>query len=111
MSNEGQYAVPPMSMFISRLSRLPFSNEIPPVRLARTLGLDMVNRMASLKRAFVKNAMGQMGRLPKLMRGEQIWVPETRTAQFDEEARRQSLAVAKSACEPEDQAFIDAITD
>ena len=45
------------------------------------------------------------------LRPIQIWVPDTRTAQFAEEARRQSLAVAKSACEPEDQAFIDAITD
>ncbi len=39
-----------------------------------------------------------------------IWVPDTRTANFAEEAHRQSLAVAKSTGEREDQAFIDAIT-
>ena len=45
------------------------------------------------------------------LRPVQIWVPDTRTARFAEEAHRQSLAVAKSAHEREDQAFIDAITD
>ena len=45
------------------------------------------------------------------LRPIQIWVPDTRMAKFAEEAHRQSLAVAKSAGEREDQAFIDAITD
>ena len=45
------------------------------------------------------------------LRPIQIWVPDTRTANFAKEAHRQSLAVAKSAGEREDQAFIDAITD
>ena len=53
------------------LNRL-FSNEMPPVKAARNLGLGVVNRLEPLKRVFVKNAMGQMGRLPKLMRGERI---------------------------------------
>ncbi len=44
------------------------------------------------------------------LRPVQIWVPDTRTKTFAKEARRQSLAVAKSAFEREDQAFIDAIT-
>jgi len=44
------------------------------------------------------------------LRPIQIWVPDTRTAKFAKEAHRQSLAVAKSAGEREDQAFIDAIT-
>ncbi len=41
----------------------------------------------------------------------QIWVPDTRTAGIAEEAHRQSLAVARSAQEREDRAFIAAITD
>ena len=41
----------------------------------------------------------------------QIWVPDTRTPEFAEEARRQSLAVANSRHEREDQAFVDAISD
>lgn len=45
------------------------------------------------------------------LRPIQIWVPDTRAANFAKEAHRQSLAVAKSAGEREDQAFIDAITD
>lgn len=45
------------------------------------------------------------------LRPIQIWVPDTRTAQFAAEAHRQSLAVAKSASEREDQTFIDAIAD
>ena len=45
------------------------------------------------------------------MRPIQIWVPDTRTASFVKEAHRQSLAVARSAHERVDQAFIDAITD
>lgn len=45
------------------------------------------------------------------LRPVQIWVPDTRTAKFRLEAHRQSLAVARSPIEREDQAFIDAISD
>ena len=41
----------------------------------------------------------------------QFWVPDTRTDAFRAEAHRQSCAVAGSAHEREDQAFIDAISD
>ena len=41
----------------------------------------------------------------------QFWVPDTRTAAFCAEAHRQSSAVAGSAHEHDDQAFIDAISD
>lgn len=44
------------------------------------------------------------------LRPVQIWVPDTRTAAFRAEAHRQSLAVANSAQEQEDQDFIDAIS-
>lgn len=42
------------------LDRL-FSNDLPPVRLARDLGLAAVNRMPRLKRAFMRTAMGLSG--------------------------------------------------
>lgn len=45
------------------------------------------------------------------LRPIQIWVPDTRTAQFTEAAHRQSLAVAKSSHAAEDQAFIDALSE
>ena len=44
------------------------------------------------------------------LRPIQIWVPDTRSPKFAAEARRQSLAVARSRRERDDQAFIDAIT-
>ncbi len=45
------------------------------------------------------------------LRPIQIWVPDVRTPEFRSEAHRQSLAVANSGEEKEDQAFIDAISD
>ena len=45
------------------------------------------------------------------LRPIQIWVPDTRTSTFLIEAHRQSAAVAASAHEREDQAFIDGIAD
>jgi hypothetical protein len=45
------------------------------------------------------------------LRPIQIWVPDVRSPEFAAEAHRQSLAVAQSAQEPEDQAFIDSISD
>ena len=43
------------------------------------------------------------------LRPLQVWVPDTRTPGFAEEARRQSLAVAASAHAEADQGFVDAI--
>ena len=45
------------------------------------------------------------------LRPIQLWAPDTRSPEFAEEAHRQSLAVAQSPTEAEDQAFIDAISD
>jgi 2-octaprenyl-6-methoxyphenol hydroxylase len=51
------------------LNRL-FSNDIKPLRLARDMGLAAVNRTPALRRFFVRHAMGLVGDLPKLIRGE-----------------------------------------
>ena len=48
---------------------------------------------------------------PREMRRIQVWVPETRTEKFRAEAHCQSLAVAQSEGEREDQTFIEAISD
>jgi hypothetical protein len=45
------------------------------------------------------------------LRPIQIWVPDLRSPVFVAEARRQSLAVAKSSHAQRDQDFIDAISD
>ena len=45
------------------------------------------------------------------LRPVQVWVPDTRTEAFRDEAHRQSLAVARSARNREDKTFIDAVSD
>lgn len=44
------------------------------------------------------------------MRPVQIWVPDTRAAEFIREAHRQSEAIAASEHATEDQAFVDAVS-
>jgi 2-octaprenyl-6-methoxyphenol hydroxylase len=46
-----------------------FSNDNPLLRLARDLGMGAVNRMPPLRRAFIREAAGLSGDLPRLMRG------------------------------------------
>src|SRR5437879_1120542 len=50
------------------LNRL-FSNTAPPIRLARDLGLAVVNQLPSLKRLLMRHAMGTLGDRPRLARG------------------------------------------
>ena len=49
-----------------------FSNDIAPVRAARTLGLAAVNAVGPARRFFMKYAGGGAGDLPKLLRGESL---------------------------------------
>ena len=49
-----------------------FSNDVGPVQLARDLGMAAVNRMPRLKRFFMQHAMGTVGTLPRLLRGEAL---------------------------------------
>lgn len=48
------------------LNRL-FSNDMPPLRLIRDLGLGLVDRIKPVKRLLTKAATGDMGPVPKLM--------------------------------------------
>ena len=53
------------------LNRL-FSNDIAPLRLVRDLGLAAVDRLPPLKKLFMRHAMGLVGDLPRLIRGERL---------------------------------------
>jgi len=53
------------------LNRL-FSNSLRPVQLARDFGLAAVNRFPPLKRLLMRDAMGIVGDLPRLVRGEPL---------------------------------------
>jgi 2-octaprenyl-6-methoxyphenol hydroxylase len=54
--------------FTDGLVRL-FSNDLPPLRLARDLGFYAFNRTRPLKRLAMRHAMGVVGDLPRLVRG------------------------------------------
>jgi hypothetical protein len=45
------------------------------------------------------------------LRPIQIWVPDVRSKSFVAQARRQSLAIAKSPQEQDDLVFIESIAD
>lgn len=57
-----------MLLMTDGLTRL-FSNDIPPLRVARRLGLGLVNRLPGLKRVFERHAAAVAGDLPRLIRG------------------------------------------
>jgi 2-octaprenyl-6-methoxyphenol hydroxylase len=58
-----------LAMATDLLSRL-FSNDAPPLRIARDLGLAAVNRMPTLRRLFMQEAGAGLGDLPQLLQGE-----------------------------------------
>lgn len=60
-----------MLLMTDGLARL-FSNNIAPIRLARVLGLGLVNRIGPAKRYFERQAAAMSGDLPKLIRGEAL---------------------------------------
>lgn len=49
-----------------------FSNSSDVLRLARNIGLGVVERIPALKRVFIREAAGFTGDVPKLMRGEGV---------------------------------------
>jgi 2-octaprenyl-6-methoxyphenol hydroxylase len=50
------------------LNRL-FSNDFLPLKLARDLGLGMVDRVPPLRKLFMRHAGGDLGSLPRLLKG------------------------------------------
>ncbi|MGZ9082037.1 MAG: antitoxin MazE family protein [Rhodoplanes sp.] len=69
--------------------------------------------MSGTKRLFLrKKARELRARLrAQGLRPIRIWVPDTRSRHFAEQAHRQSLAVAASPHAAEDQDFIEATSD
>ncbi len=51
------------------LNRL-MSNSIPPLRLVRDLGMGIVDSIAPLRQFFMRHAGGDVGTLPRLLKGE-----------------------------------------
>ena len=49
-----------------------FSNDLPFVRSIRDIGLGIVDRLPPLKGAFIKQAAGLSGEVPRLLRGEAL---------------------------------------
>lgn len=60
-----------MAAATDTLNRL-FSNGFTPVRLARQVGLRVVQKFDPARRFFMKQAMGAAGSLPKIIRGEPL---------------------------------------
>jgi 2-octaprenyl-6-methoxyphenol hydroxylase len=60
-----------MGVATDGLNRL-FSNSNDVLRLARDVGLGLVERMPALKRVFIREAAGFTGDVPKLLRGEAL---------------------------------------
>jgi 2-octaprenyl-6-methoxyphenol hydroxylase len=60
-----------MASVTDGLNRL-FAIKAPPVRLLRDAGLGLVNRATPLKRVFMRHAMGALGDLPRLIRGQAL---------------------------------------
>jgi len=49
-----------------------FSNDNPGLRIARDLGIGLVNSLPGLRRRFIREAAGLTGELPRLLRGQPI---------------------------------------
>jgi 2-octaprenyl-6-methoxyphenol hydroxylase len=60
-----------MGLVTDGLNRL-FSNSSGALRLARDIGLGLVDRVPNLKRLFIREAAGLLGDVPKLLRGEAL---------------------------------------
>jgi 2-octaprenyl-6-methoxyphenol hydroxylase len=60
-----------MGVATDGLNRL-FSNRSDVLRLARDVGLGLVDRWPALKQLFIREAAGLLGEVPKLLRGEAL---------------------------------------
>ncbi len=60
-----------MGLATDGLNRL-FSNRSAVLRLARDVGLGLVDRVPNLKRLFIREAAGLIGDVPKLLRGKAL---------------------------------------
>jgi hypothetical protein len=66
---------------------------------------EVCHRLAAARVNIVSERLHRQGLLPL-----QIWVPDVRAPEFIAEAHRQSVVIAASEREADDQAFVDAIS-
>jgi 2-octaprenyl-6-methoxyphenol hydroxylase len=66
-----RFDVAEMAALTDGLNRL-FANDNPIIRIARDIGLGVVNRLPAMKRLMMKEAAGRSGDLPRLLKGEPI---------------------------------------
>ncbi|SFG86893.1 2-octaprenyl-6-methoxyphenol hydroxylase /2-octaprenyl-3-methyl-6-methoxy-1,4-benzoquinol hydroxylase [Palleronia marisminoris] len=66
-----RFDVATLALSTDGVNRL-FSNDNPALRLARDLGLGVVQRLPGLRRGFIREAAGLTGDNPKLLQGRQI---------------------------------------
>ena len=79
----------------------PLEVHVSPARARKGLRTPVAQRVQKHRKAL--RAAG--------LRPIQIWVPDVRSKRFAAQAHRQSLAVANSPYEKDDQAFVDSISD
>jgi 2-octaprenyl-6-methoxyphenol hydroxylase len=60
-----------LAVVTDNLTRL-FSNDIAPMRIARDLGMGVVNAIPAARKFSMRHAMGVVGDLPRLVRGEAL---------------------------------------
>ncbi|MEE8455033.1 MAG: 2-octaprenyl-6-methoxyphenyl hydroxylase, partial [Limibaculum sp.] len=60
-----------LALGMDALNRL-FSNRDPTLKLVRDTGLAAVNRLGGLRRAFMREAAGVAGDVPRLLRGQAL---------------------------------------
>jgi 2-octaprenyl-6-methoxyphenol hydroxylase len=60
-----------MGLTMDAMNRL-FSNDIAPLRVTRDLGIGIVDRVGPLRRFFMRQAGGDIGKLPRLLKGEAV---------------------------------------
>lgn len=58
-----------LGLTMDAMNRL-FSNDIAPLRAMRDLGIGIVDRVGPLRRFFMRQAGGDVGKLPRLLKGE-----------------------------------------
>ena len=60
-----------LALGMDAVNRL-FSNDNPALRAGRDLGLGLVNALPGLRRAFIRQAAGLSGDMPKLLAGRRL---------------------------------------
>jgi manganese/iron transport system substrate-binding protein len=71
MATLARDAAKPLITVTDGINRL-FANDILPLKLAREAGLALVDRLPPAKKFFMRHAMGLVGDLPRLMRGQPL---------------------------------------